>query len=157
MVIHIQLGRSGEAAIADDADAEALSAYNWYRHDNGHGGVYARGYLRGEPKGSRKYVYMHAVVFGARADHVNLDGLDNRRENLRAADRSQQGANQSPRAGTSRFKGIYRSPSAWIAKICVNGAQRHLGSFASEEDAARAYDAAAREAWGTYARTNFPA
>ncbi len=153
----VPLGRGTYAALVDAADVPLIAGYNWYRHGNGHGGWYVRGYATGSPKPHR-WVYMHQVIAGSYADHVNGDGLDNRRVNLREATPSQQGANQSARTGTSQYKGVHwsRAARAWIAKITVNRKQRHLGCYADEAEAARAYDAAARAAWGDYARLNFP-
>ncbi len=155
--IRVPLGRGTYSALIDAADLSLITGYNWYRHGNGHGGWYVRGYPTGAPK-PHAWVYMHQLIHGRRADHVNRDGLDNRRVNLRDATASQQGANQVSRGGTSQYKGVYWSTvnDAWVARITVNYRCMHLGSYASEEAAARAYDAAARELFGAYARLNLP-
>jgi hypothetical protein len=154
MTVQVRLGRSQAVALVDDGDAALVAAYNWYRHENGHGGVYARGYRRGERP--VRYVYMHALIAGyPRPDHQDRDGLNNRRSNLRPATDSQNHANMGPWPGC-QYKGVTRTRSAWLARITVNRKSRHLGSFRTPEDAARAYDVAALAAWGQYARVNFP-
>ena len=94
-----------------------------------------------------------------RVDHVDGNGLNNQRSNLRPTTQAQNLANQLKRLGvTSKFKGVcWRDrPSPWRATITVDGRQRGLGSFADEEQAARAYDAAALDLFGDRARLNFP-
>lgn len=93
-------------------------------------------------------------------DHANRNRKDNRISNLRECDYFQNRANTSfCRSGTSKFIGVIRSRSSepsWSASITVRGVCTKLGKFANEEDAARAYDAAKRAAYGEFAATNFP-
>jgi hypothetical protein len=113
---------------------------------------------------NRLHVYMHRLVIGAgpgdKVDHVNRDGLDNRRINLRLATSSQNSANRIAdrrRNGTSSaYKGVSwdKSRQRWTTYITVDGHHRHLGRYATELEAAAAYDAAAEEAWGDFARLN---
>jgi hypothetical protein len=112
------------------------------------------------------HIYMHRLIIGApdrkHVDHVNGDGLDNRRLNLRIATPSQNHANRSAdnriSGKTSRFKGVYfdRGREKWGATIHVNGKTQGLGRYDAEEAAAAAYDLAAVKAWGEFARTNLP-
>jgi hypothetical protein len=90
-------------------------------------------------------------------DHVNGIRHDNRIENLRAATRSQNLANGKQRDGASTFRGVWwhRQVGKWAAS-CGSGPGSHLGLFASEVEAAIAYDDAARMQFGAFARLNFP-
>jgi len=93
-------------------------------------------------------------------DHISGDRLDNRRANLRAATHGQNVVNRSGR-GESLFLGVHRDRRRWRAQISPlgsgeHGRKLHLGIYDAEEDAARAYDRAAREYHGEYARLNFP-
>lgn len=112
--------------------------------------------------GSRnRNLYLHRLILnvgdGEEVGHRNGDGLDCRRSNLRIATHRLNLANQRPQQGrSSRFKGVSwnRAKGRWEAYIRVNGRQRKLGYFIDEVDAALAYDAAAIEAWGDFARPN---
>jgi hypothetical protein len=91
-------------------------------------------------------------------DHINHNGLDNRRSNLRFATDStnQQNARKSITKTTSRFKGVdfVKPTGKWRARISVAGKRLFLGSFTDELDAALAYDNAARKYFGEYACLN---
>ena len=156
--IRIPLANDRGFALVDAADAELVGRYRWRRDSRSDGPDYALTLIM--PRPARKSVRMHVLLMGQPGiDHVNGDGLDNRRVNLRPATPSQNNANMRSREEcTSRFKGVcwYRRQGIWVAQIGVDGHRRHLGRFLSEEDAARAYDAAALAAWGEYARLNFP-
>lgn len=95
---------------------------------------------------TKKSITMHQQITGKdNMDHINRNGLDNRRVNLREIDRSGNGQNQGERTGTtSRFQGVVQKENGqWQAQIVKDGHQYHLGVFEVEEDAARAYNAAA--------------
>jgi hypothetical protein len=101
---------------------------------------------------------MHNLITGWRfVDHVDHNGLNNRRSNLRAATKAQNAANERKRPGcSSQYKGVVWHRNRWQARIEIGDEYRYLGRFVSEEEAARAYDAAAVTAWGQYANPNFP-
>lgn len=92
-------------------------------------------------------------------DHINGDGLDNRRANLRIATIAENNRNQRPgRRNRSGFKGVYFRPDRgrWVARIFAEGQVHSLGHYDSAVDAAHAYDAAAKELHGEFAYLNFP-
>jgi hypothetical protein len=111
-------------------------------------------------------VLLHRFILGAAPgtmiDHKNGNGLDCTRENLRLATRSQNQHNAGRRmyagARSSRFKGVHwhRVTGKWVAQIMAARKYHYLGLFIDEEQAARAYDAAARELHGEFAQLNFP-
>ena len=152
----------GKVAIVDDDDFESLSQFNWHFHA---GTGYARRGTGGR-KNHRK-IYMHREVMraptGVEVDHIHGNLLDNRKSELRLATHRENTKNQTlfstARAGkkTSRFKGVCRPADSrkWLASITVDGEHIRLGVFTDETDAARAYDAAAREYFGEFARCNF--
>lgn len=154
----IPVGRA-RVAFVDAQDVELVSAYSWHAHVRRNGKTYAR---TGRSGGVR--IYMHrpilATADGMETDHRDGDGLNNRRANLRVATPSQNRANgpaYRKRATTaSRYRGVHWSRGAWHASIRIAQELRHLGSFSDEDNAARAYDAAALEAWGEFAHLNLP-
>lgn len=92
---------------------------------------------------------------GLYTDHINGDAFDNRKSNLRSCTGGQNNMNRKPN-GLRKFKGIRRYFSHWQAYIQVKGKYKHLGEFHTEEEAARAYDAAAYKYFGNFARYNYP-
>lgn len=139
------------------ADQEAFTAINrdGYRH----------GSLAGRQIGAHRVIW--AMIYGewpaASVDHINGDKADNRLSNLREARHQEnlcnRGANKTWRGGRrvrSAFCGVSYTQGRWVAGITAGGRRIYLGRFPTEEEAARAYDAAAREHHGEFARLNFP-
>ena len=148
----------GFAALVDPEDFELLSQLKWHIHEK-HNIKYARHtYYRSGKYGT---CLMHRLVLNAPdnliVDHINGDGLDNRKANLRLCTHSENLLNRSPRRGTSIYKGVYwhNKDRRWTATISKDGKRRRIGGFTSEIEAAKAYDKAAKELHGEFARLNF--
>jgi len=150
----------GRVALVDDADYELVMRYRWHawekrgRENKRDDGPYAQASIRLEDD-RKSTIRMHKLLAGwPQTDHRNGNGLDNQRSNLRPATKAQNNHNQKPRTGhSSRFKGVawHMDTGKWQASIKVNGRQRYLGVFASEEEAAAVYTAAALQVQGEYA------
>ena len=146
----------GKVAIVDDADYEWLNQWKWYAEQN-KGTWYARRCIW---EGQRTYcVRMHRVILNAQAgeatDHINGNGLDNRRTNLRICTTAENNRNCHKRKPTSsRFKGVFRWENRWRVQICVKGQNRYVGTYGDEEEAARAYNEAATKFYGEFASLN---
>ena len=141
-----------DSVLIDEADLPLVQRYSWRIKFSKDGG---RKYAQG-PSG----YFMHRMILnaprGAQVDHINGNSLDNRRANLRLCTAQQNQANTGPRTG--RFKGVSQTKhGTFRAVIHFHRKQISLGSFANEVDAARAYDSAAEELFGGYARLNNPA
>lgn len=157
----------GYVAVTDVADVPLIEQYRWYplqsrRADGSTRAVYAQTIIRRDD-GSRTGLYMHRLIAGASADvtvdHRDGDGLNNCRSNVRLATTTQNNRNQRLRSdNSSGFKGVIwdRDERKWQARIKVNGKTLHLGRHATVIEAAEAYDTAAIELHGQFARINFP-
>lgn len=157
-VLTVPLTR-GYVALVDAADyPRVIEAGSWNVRPHGKT-IYAQRCIL-LPDGRRSTQQMHNFITDAIGiDHRNGDGLDNRRANLRISTQAQNCANTRIRSNNkSGFKGVSwkASRSAWCAQIRRNDKSYHLGLFADREEAARAYDAAAIEFFGEFARINFP-
>lgn len=143
-------------------DAWWLQAYVWSILEVGRL-AYAMRNVRTPHKKTTTCLHREIVESQSGIDHRNGNGLDNRRHNLRPADQSANNQNKRRRCDSKTgLKGVVhhkkgsRGVRCWQAGIHINGKRRSLGYFASKEEAARAYDAAARAEFGSFARVNFP-
>lgn len=151
----------GKVTLIDAADLALVSTRHWWAVRNSTG-FYAT-CKRKLPDGRWNLLHMQRFLMGEpeemQIDHRNRDTLDNRRENLRIATKSQNKANTIRyRNNASGFKGVYwnKRQQAWVAQVRHAGQLFHLGQFATAEDGAHAYDAKARKLHGDFARCNFP-
>lgn len=153
----------GQFALIDDQDGPVVLAHKWWAAKS-KVGYYAQTKIRLGP-GRWRVIQMQKLIMnpppGYEVDHVSMDGCDNRRENLRVCTHSQNKANNDgyrARAGghERRYKGVYQRGTRWTAQVRHRGRLYPLGSFRTAEEAARAYDAKARELFGEFAGCNFP-
>lgn len=154
-MIEIQLNQ-GKVALVDEADYALVSGITWTANNQAHLWYATNNDLR---------LKMHRVIMAAPAnmhvDHINGDGLDNRRQNLRLATRYQNAANRRKfadgnRKYRSRYKGVRPDHHKFGALVSTRGKRIYIGSFKTEIEAAQAYDRKARELFGEFASLNFP-
>lgn len=154
----IPVGR-GKVALVDDEDYEHLSKRKWYCYRARSKNTNCWHVRLSES--NKRQVYLHRMIVtppeGMIVDHINRDGLDNRKENLRFCTPWQNSLNCSPRINcTSKYKGVCkRSDSgSYRSRIRVHGKLINLGNFKNEKDAARAYNDAAKLYFGEFAVLN---
>jgi len=143
-------------AIVDAKDYYYLSQFQWYAL-HGKRTFYACRRKNG------KTIKMHRLITNAPShlvvDHIDHNGLNNRRSNLRLCTAAQNTRNAAPSTGaTSKYKGVhwYRDAKKWVAEIYLNRKKYHLGYFTDEIEAAKAYDKKAKVLHGQFACLNFP-
>lgn len=149
----------GKVALVDDQDYEWLSQWKWSWIPEASGTGYAkRSIKRG---GQWTTIRMHRVILGASSDtegdHCNGNGLDNQRANLRLCTRSQNTMNSKKHDGcSSRYKGVHwdSDRQKWRVQIGSRDNRQRLGRFDDENEAARVYNAKARELFGEFAYLN---
>lgn len=152
----------GKFATIDDEDYSKVSHLSWYASKEKNGLWYARAYLG---RGYKKYssIRMHRLILGMnkqdkrQVDHLNSNGLDNRKHNLRIATNAQNSMNRRKQKGCSSiYKGVYwnKVNRRWLAYIYLNRKKISLGSFIDEKSAAQAYNNKAKELFGEYALLN---
>ena len=144
-------------AIVDAEDYERLNKYKWSLsgHECGSYGQRTESY-------TRRSIMMHREIMGAPGhlvvDHINHNGLDNRKRNLRLCTQEENIYNSLPRRNcSSKYKGVYlhKRSKRYHAMIGYKGKRYYLGTFRDEIDAAKAYDKKARELFGEFAYLNF--
>jgi len=152
----------GEFAIVDPEDYAHLAKYRWHLAKSP-SGSYATRWHRAKHSKQRKKIWMHRQVIsvpsGMVCDHINRNGLDNRKANLRPATLSQNLCNRAKRKTKTRskYKGLEwdRIQRKWKVRIQIKKRKIYLGSFASQIDAAKAYDKKARQLFKEFAVLNF--
>lgn len=145
----------GKVSLVDDEDYDKVMGYNWNAHPEKHR-WYATGHYNG------KLRRMHRVIMGVTdpeiiVDHIDGDGLNNQKSNLRLATNSQNISNQRPRENfTSKYKGVHwdKFTGKWRVQVQSKEKIIRVGRFDDEIDAALAYNNAAIELQGEFARLN---
>lgn len=151
----------GQVALVDDADYDWLMTMKWHAWRPRRTGIFYARTSFWSPRPGTKCMHQYLVdtPAGMEIDHIDRNGLNNQRHNLRAVPRwvnlTNRGMN---RRNSSGFRGVCRSDGceSWRAQLSVQGKSLHLGNFPTPEEAARAYDAAAIEYRGEYTLLNFP-
>ena len=149
---------NGMNAQVDEEDFESISKYRWYA-------------LKCPPSKTwyavatidHKRIRMHRLILGLsgsiKTDHIDRNGLNNTRSNIRPATQSQNMANCSGhKNNTSGFKGVYwdKRKAKWRVQIWCENVRYTVGRFKDKIEAAKAYDTKAVELFGQYAGLNFP-
>jgi hypothetical protein len=153
-MLSIDVGQ-GLIAIIDPEDLPRVDAFTWRIREDGY---IQRTWIE---NGRTHHELLHRFIMEALehelVDHENGDRWDCRKENLRVATLSQNAANRPTTSLERVWKGIYPHGNRWKARIKREGQNVYLGSFQTPQEAAYAYDAAARRLFGDFARLNFPA
>lgn len=164
----------GHVALVDDDDYDYLMQWKWqlnniYRKKEKSKYVYAgrKTWIKKQPRNqSRKVVFMHRVIMDAPinmvVDHIDHNGLNNQKNNLRVCSPTQNKHNRLP-SGKSKYLGVHiffhKTTSGTYryirSAIKISGKMKHLGVFKTEEEAAMAYDVVAKEQYGEFANLNF--
>jgi hypothetical protein len=136
----------GRVALVDDEDFEELNKFKWHTQPHGNTFYVIRNTPRkpGKHQGTER---MHRVILnipeGMETDHIDGDGLNNQKSNLRIATHRQNSQNLALKQTkkTSKFPGVFwdKRKSKWCACIRINGSQKHLGYFLNENEANIAY------------------
>ena len=157
----------GLKCLVDDEDFDYLNNWNWHSEEYRHSGKYyvVRGlYLGGgKKKPEIKFIRLHREIMEAPkwcfVDHIDGNGLNNQKLNLRLCN-NQQNIWNSPkslkRVTSSKFKGVTkcRQTGLWSARLVFNGSGKWLGRHENENDAALAYNEGAKKYFGEFAYLN---
>ena len=142
----------GKYALVDEEDYERVNQYNWCLQVGKYAGMYIE----------KEHYLMHRFIMNVTdskvwVDHIFHDTLDNRKSQLRVCTPSENSQNSRSNIGLSKYKGIHyhKKNNKWRACINTTNSRIHIGMFTNEEDAARAYDAKAKELFGEFAYLNF--
>lgn len=152
----------GKFALVDNEDYKWLNQWKWCARPDGYTCYVQRHSHR--INGKPIHVQMHREILGLKrgdkrqCDHIDGNGLNNQRSNLRICTQSQNYFNQRSNGGSSQFKGVSwnKGADSWVAYIKHKGKRFHLGYFDDETEAAIAYDSKAKELFGKFAKLNFP-
>lgn len=150
----------GKVTFVDDEDYEYLSQFSWHTLNNGYTSYAVRKLSPKKGEKKRKVILMHREILGNDScdtvDHIDGNGLNNTKSNIRIATFSQNSANSKKTKGISKYKGVtwLKKNKKWRAEITIKGKSKHLGCFTCEEDAAEAYNQAALMVHCEFAKLN---
>jgi hypothetical protein len=149
----------GKRAMVDDEDFERINQFKWHTAKQRTSNLYARREYASD--GKRMHQYMHCFIMplfiGMEVDHIDGDGLNNQKNNLRACTRKENSHNMKVHSNNmTGYKGVckYKKWNLWSAMIHSNGKNYYLGCFKNPLDAARAYNDAAIKHHGKFAWLN---
>ena len=149
----------GKFAKVDDEDFEYINQWKWHAQKDRNGYYACRGVFNGK---NMSKVMMHRIInktpLGLVTDHIDHDTLNNQKNNLRSCTQAQNTANKSKhkKKTSSKYLGVCLIDGKyWTAALFHNGKRKHIGSFKTEEQAAKAYDMVAIEIFGEFANLNF--
>jgi len=136
----------GYEALVDDEDYQSVIQYSWHSKIVPHT-VYAR---RSFSSGTQS---LHQFVMnGIEIDHIDRNGLNCQKHNLRFATRSIQAINRKHK---NKYRGVFATKNKWIAQLKFQGVVHYFGIFNTDEEAAKAYDKGAKQIHGEFAILNF--
>lgn len=148
----------GKEALVDAADLALVAGRKWSASKSKNGNYYV---VRGSGASRES---MHRLIIGAKkgelVDHINGNGLDNRRINLRITNHFGNAQNRRAKPGAHGYRGVHKHPEArtkpFYAQISIRGRAKNFGFFATAEEAAHEYDRLAIIHHGEFAVLNFP-
>jgi hypothetical protein len=149
----------GKFAIIDDSDFERVNQFKWCAHKSKRSSTWYA--IRHGARPQRKSILLHVFLMnplqGMKIDHIDGNGLNSQRHNLRVVTDSQSAMNKGKhRDNTSGYKGVCKAENKWMASLTVEYKHIYGGIFSTPEEAAHVYDKLAKKHHGEFARLNFP-
>lgn len=160
---HVLTKKHSKVFIIDTEDLPRVQEHKWYilEHRGGYLRVVASKYKDittriMPPRGMKLSRFLLNVTDPTTfVDHINHNTLDNRKSNLRVCTNAENSRNQILSSNnTSGYKGVTKAGNRWVAKISFNGKLIHLGTYNTPEEAAQAYDIAAKALHKDFALLN---